>query len=40
MKKKLDKTKPRYSVQILPVPWPFVMSRPGGGDVPLGPWNP
>ena len=24
MKKNLDKTKPRYSEQILTVPWPFV----------------
>ena len=27
MKKNLDKTKPRYSEQILPFPWPFVISR-------------
>ena len=27
MKKNLDITKPRYSQQILPVPWPFVISR-------------
>ena len=27
MKKNLDITKPRYSEQIFPVPWPFVMSR-------------
>ena len=27
MKKKLDLTKPRYSKQILLVPWPFVFSR-------------
>ena len=27
MKKNLDITKPRSSEQILPVPWPFVMSR-------------
>ena len=27
MKKILDITKPRYSEQILPVPWPFVISR-------------
>ena len=27
MKKDLDITKPRYSEQILPVPWPFVISR-------------
>ena len=27
MKKNLDITKPRYSKQILPVPWPFVVLR-------------
>ena len=27
MKKSLDMTKPCYSKQILPVPWPFVLSR-------------
>ena len=27
MKKNLDKTKPRYSVQILTVPWPFVQLK-------------
>ena len=27
MKKNLDVPKPRYSEQILPVPWPFVISR-------------
>ena len=27
MKKNLDTTKPRYSEQILPVRWPFVISR-------------
>ena len=27
MKKNLDITKPRSREQILPVPWPFVMSR-------------
>ena len=27
MKKNLDITKPRYSEQIVPVPWPFVTSR-------------
>ena len=27
MEKKLDITKPRYSEQILPVPWHFVISR-------------
>ena len=27
MKKNLDTTKPRYSELILPVPWPFVISR-------------
>ena len=27
MKKNLDITKPRYSKQILPVPWPFVIWR-------------
>ena len=27
MKKNLDITKPRSSKRILPVPWPFVMSR-------------
>ena len=27
MEKNLDVTKPRYSEQILPVPWPFVFSR-------------
>ena len=27
MEKNLDITKPRYSEQVLPVPWPFVISR-------------
>ena len=27
MKKNLDITKPRYSEQIWPVPWPFVISE-------------
>ena len=36
MKQNFDMTKPRYSVQILPVPWPFSMSMPGGGGVTLG----
>ena len=27
MEKNFDITKPRYSEQILPVPWPFVISR-------------
>ena len=27
MKKNLDKTKPRYSEQILTVPWPFVQLK-------------
>ena len=27
MKKNLDLTKPRHSELILPIPWPFVMSR-------------
>ncbi len=27
MEKNLDITKPRYSEHILPVPWPFVISR-------------
>ena len=27
VEKNLDVTKPRYSEQILPVPWPFVFSR-------------
>ena len=41
MKKSLDKTKPPYSEYILPVPWPFVISRPrpgeeGGWGVTLG----
>ena len=38
MKKSLDKTKPPYSEHILPVPWPFVISRPrpGKGGVTLG----
>ena len=33
MKKSLDKTKPPYSEHILPVPWPFLISRlrPGEG---------
>ena len=26
-KQKLNITKPRYSEQILPVPWPFILSR-------------
>ena len=32
MKKSLDKTKPPYSEHILPVPWPFVVSRPRPGE--------
>ena len=33
MKENLDITKPRYSEQILPVPWSFVISRfKGGGE--------
>ena len=32
MKKSLDKTKPPYSEHILPVPWPFVISRPRPGE--------
>ena len=27
MEKNLDETKPRYSKHMLPVPWPFVISR-------------
>ena len=27
MKKNLDITKPRYSEHILPIPWPYVLSR-------------
>lgn len=27
MKKNLDTTKPCYSKHILPVPWPFIISR-------------
>ena len=27
MEKNLDVTKPRYSEHMLPVPWPFVISR-------------
>ena len=27
MNKNLDVTKPQYNKQILPVPWPFIISR-------------
>ena len=39
MKQNFDMTKPRYSVQILPVPWPFVMSRPGGVTLGISGWG-
>ena len=39
MKQNFDMTKPCYSVQILPVPWPFGMSRPWGVTLGISGWG-